>query len=160
LLKQKFGRQGNGFLSGKFMDNHIYKALQYVKHDESCTYKTRGSGWQSHLDAAPDWDHGQRSTGRLSRKRPERDPLITYSNVLWRARAHREEHNIASTDLGVVLEHLTRTTNWTPSVDLMRKGLDVFHHKLFAYQVTGKVGKTPDWWTPKIDTFRSDLVYK
>lgn len=157
LLKVKFKRQGNGFIQGKFMDNHIYKGLQYVKHDASVSYKTRGSGWNDHLAAAPPWVEKPADSESKSRKRTlERDPLITYSNVLWRARRHRAEHSIPSTNLGVVLEHLCRTTNYQPSVDVLRRGLDPWHFKQFEYKCNDSVGKTPDWWTPRIEAHHEE----
>lgn len=148
-LKIVFARQGNGFYSGKKMDNHVYKALQYVKHDAQVTYKHRGSHWADYIAESPDWEQKDTVKDRPSKRKREADPMLTYSNLLWRARAHRDEHSIQSTDLGVVLEHMTRTTNWTPSVEIMRKGLDPLHHRLFEYQTSGRTGKTPDWWTPK-----------
>lgn len=154
LLKTKFKRQGNGFIQGKFMDNHVYKGLQYVKHDPNVSYKMRGSGWADHLASAPPWEDKSKDNKGLptSRKRVlERDPLITYSNVLWRARKHREEHSINSTNLGVVLEHLCRTTNYQPSVDVLRRGLDPWHFKQFEFKVNDSTGKVPDWWTPRIE---------
>lgn len=149
LLKTTFSRHGNGFLSGKKMDNHIYKALQYVKHDEHVTFKHRGSHWETYISESPDWDQKAEVKNSPQKRKREADPMLTYSNVLWRARAHRTEHQISSVDLGVVLEHMTRTTDWIPSQELMRKGLDPLHHRLFTYQVSDKVGKTPDWWTPR-----------
>lgn len=151
-LKRKFERHGNGFIQGKFMDNHLYKALQYVKHDVNVQYKTRGSGWNDHLAAAPPWvDQPKDNTGGSRKRTLERDPLITYSNVLWRARQHRAEHNIQSKDLGVVLEHLCRTTHYQPSVDILRRGLDPWHFRQFEFKCNDSVGKTPDWWTPRLE---------
>lgn len=148
-IKKHFGMSGNNFFAGSFRDNHVYKGLQYVKHDVDVRYYHRGSHWQDYIDASPDYVRGERKdAGPVKRKR-ESDPMLTYTNVLWRARHHRQQHGISSTDLGVVLEHMTRTTDWTPSPELMRKGLDPLHHRLFTYQVSDKVGKTPDWWTPR-----------
>lgn len=152
-LKTTFKRQGNGFFSGKFMDNHVYKGLQYVKHDASVSYKTRGSGWNDHLASAPPWTDQPKDPQSVSRKRTlERDPLITYSNLLWLARRHRSEHSIGSTDLGVVLEHLCRTSNYQPSVDILRRGLDPWHFKQFEFKCNDSVGKTPNWWTPRVES--------
>jgi len=149
-LKIAFARQGNGFLAGKKMDNHLFKGLQYVKHDEHVTFKHRGSHWEDYIAESPDWEQKE-TKERPTKKRREADPMLSYSNILWRARAHRTEHSIQSRDLGVVLEHMTRTTNWIPSVEIMRRGLDPLHHRLFEYQVSGKTGPTPDWWTPKFN---------
>lgn len=150
-LKLEFSRSGNGFMSGKKMDNHIFKALQYVKHDEHVTYKHRGSRWEYYIAQSPEWEEKDTKKEAPKKRIREADPMLTYSNVLWRARAHRKEHRIQSTSLGVVLEHMTRTTAWIPSQDLMRKGLDPMHHRMFEYQAGEKKGRTPDWWTPKFD---------
>ena len=84
----------------------------------------------------------------MKRKR-EADPILTYSNILSRALKHRKEHDLQSTNLGVVLEHMTRTTRWIPSVGIMRRGLYPMHYQIFECLVTGKKGKDIDWWTPK-----------
>lgn len=148
-LKSVFGRHGNGFLAGKKMDNHVFKGLQYVKHDEHVTFKHRGSHWQTYIDESPDYEHKEKVKENSSKRKREADPQLSYSNILWRARAHREEHKISSTDLGVTLEHMTRTTNWVPSYQIMRNGLDPLHFRLFEHQCNKKSGPTPDWWTPK-----------
>lgn len=149
LLKTTFSRHGNGFLSGKKMDNHIYKALQYVKHDEHVTFKHRGSHWETYISESPDWDQKTEVKNAPQKRKREADPQLTYSNLLWRARAHRAEHQIPSTDLAVTLEHMTRTTFWTPCVQMMRQGLDDYHYRAFEFQCNKFNGKTPDWWTVK-----------
>jgi len=150
-LRTSFERQGNGFYAGTKRDNHVYKGLQYVKHDAEVFYKHRGSHWQDYILESPDYDLKTSDKKVDTKRKREADPMLTYSNILWRARAHRAEHNLQSSDLGVVLEHMTRTTNWIPSVEIMRRGLDPMHHRLFEYQVTDKTKKTPDWWTPKFN---------
>ena len=80
------------------------------------------------------------------------DPMLTYSNILYQARIYRKKHSIESTNLGDVLEHMTRHTYWTPSVEMMRHGLNMKHYKLFTAQVTKKIGKTK-WFQLK----KSDL---
>lgn len=148
-IKKVFGRSGNDFFAGSFRDNHLFKGLQYVKHDANVRYYHRGSHWQDYIDSSPDFVRGESKSSQPVKRKRESDPMLTYSNVLWRARNHRLQHGIPSTDLGVVLEHMTRTTDWIPSQEIMRKGLDPLHHRLFTYQVSDKTGKTPDWWTPK-----------
>lgn len=148
-LRLSFGRCGNGFYAGTKRDNHVFKGLQYVKHDASVTWKHRGSHWENYILEAPDYDHKAPNKKAETKRKREADPMLTYSNILWRAREHRKEHSIHSTDLGVVLEHMTRTTNWIPSAELMRRGLDPLHHRLFEFQASNKTGRTPDWWTPK-----------
>jgi len=147
-LKKVFAKAGNGFMAGKFMDNHVYKAIQYMKHDENVSFRHRGSHWQTYIEESPDWDPEIKTKKAVEKKRKESDPVLSFSNILWRAQAHRKEHQIESSDLGVTLEHMTRTTNWIPSVQMMRNGLDPLHFKLFDYRARGRTGPTPDWWTP------------
>jgi len=146
-LKRSFNRAGNGFYAGKYRDNHVYKAIQYIKHDDHVVWKHRGLYWQTYIDEAPDWDSNVSDKKAPEKRKREADPIISFSNVLWRALKHRREHHILSTDLGVTLEHMTRTTNWTPSPQIMKFGLDPLHHKLFSFRAGGCVGPTPDWWS-------------
>jgi len=148
-VSRKFERKGNALHSGKFMDNSVTKGIQYISHDAHVTYKWRGTQWQHWIDISPDWDHSLKGKKEPEKRKREADPMLTYSNILWRALEHRREHKIASVDLAVTLEHMTRTTNWIPSADMMRRGLDPLHHSIFKYRAGGRVGKTPDWWTPK-----------
>jgi len=149
-LKKRFQKAGNAFVAGKFMDNHVYKALQYMKHDENVVFRHRGSHWQRYIDESPEWDAEIKTKKGPEKKKIESDPMLSFSNVLWRAAKHREEHNISSSDLGVTLEHMTRTTNWIPSLQMMRNGLDPLHFRLFEFRCNNRTGPTPDWWTPRL----------
>jgi len=147
-LKAKFKRAGNAFLAGKFMDNHVYKALQYMKHDDAVTFRFRGPHWQEYIDQSPEWDPDLKKAPPPQNKRKEGDPVFSFSNILTRSLKHRQDNQIGSLDLGVTLEHMTRTTNWIPSIQMMRNGLDPLHFKLFEYRASGRSGPTPNWWTP------------
>lgn len=147
-LKTEFQRAGNGFFAGGFRDNHVYKALQYMKHDVQVDWRHRGSHWPRYISESPEWDSTIKEKKTAEKRKREADPVLSFSNVLWRALKHRQDHKISSTHLGVTLEHMTRTTNWIPSPQIMKFGLDPLHFKLFEYRASGRVGKTPDWWTP------------
>lgn len=146
----KFGRKGNELHSGKFMDNTIYKGIQYFKHDPSVEFTWRGTEWNQIISDSPDWEDQEPSSKRQKTEVKEKPsfPIVTQSNVIKQALKWRTQHNINSTDLGVVCEHMTRVGNWQPTRDVMKNGLDPLHHRLFTYHASGKVGKTPDWWTP------------
>jgi len=149
-LANAYKRQGNDFYAGSFKKNGVYSYLTYCKHDPHVDWNHRGAHWPSWIDRADPWVDHVRDPVEVTRKRKESDPILTFSNILWRAEKHRKEHNIKSTDLGVTLEHMTRTTRWTPAPHIMKNGLDPLHHRLFKYRCEGCTGPTPDWWTPKL----------
>ena len=132
-LKKKFEKGGNGFYAGKWMDNHVYKALQYMKHDEHIQWKHRGSNWEKYIRESPDWDQTLKEKKSVGKRKREEDHVLSFSNILWRALRHRQDHNIHSVDLGVTLEHMTGTTDWIQSPLIMKFGLDQLHFKLFEY---------------------------
>lgn len=148
-LKKVFEKAGNGFLAGKFMDNHVYKALQYMKHDENVSFRHRGSHWPRFIEESPEWDPEIKTKKAPEKRKVESDPVLSFSNILYRALRHRHDHQIQSHDLAVTLEHMTRTTNWIPSPQMMKNGLDPLHFRLFEYRAKGRTGPTPDWWTPR-----------
>ena len=141
-LKKEFDRGGNGFYSGKAMDNHVYKALQYMKHAERIQRKHCGPHWEEYIRESPDWDPTLKEKKAVEKRKREADPILSFSNVLSRALQHRQDNSISSTDLGVTLEHMTRTTNWIPSPQIMKFGLDPLHFKLLEDRASGRVGKT------------------
>lgn len=145
-LRRVFEKAGNAFYAGKYMDNHVYKALQYMKHDACITWKHRGLGWQKYIDESPEWVQKEDLKKAPEKRKREADPVLSFSNILWRALKHRQDHQIKSTELGVTLEHMTRTTNWIPSPQIMKFGLDPLHHKLFSFRAGGRTGPTPNWW--------------
>lgn len=149
-LANAYKRQGNEFYAGSFKKNGVYSYLTYCKHDDHVDWHHRGSHWPQWIDHADPWvERRLEKLPEVSKKRKESDPVLTFSNLLWRAEKHRKENNIQSTDLGVTLEHMTRTTRWTPAPHIMKNGLDPLHFKLFKYRVEGCTGPTPNWWTPK-----------
>lgn len=159
-LKKEFGRAGNGFLSGKFMDNTVYKAIQYFRHDPEAeaTFRHRGSGWSKIIEDSPDWDERREKPEAIAQsKKRERasDSVLSYYNVVKQAIKHCHEHQIKTTRLEVALEHMTRTTNWMPDIHILRRGLDPFHYRIFEYRMNGRVGQTPDWWTVRSEEFRA-----
>lgn len=160
-LKKKFDRSGNGFLAGKWMDNTVYKAIQYFRHDEhaEASFRHRGSGWQAIIEASPEWDEIRPvpSSEPVAKKAKLSDPVLTHYNVVKQAIRHAHEHNIKSDNLAVVLEHMTRTTNWMPDIKILRTGLDPYHYKIFKYKMNGRTGPTPDWWSLRREAFHTDV---
>jgi len=65
-------------------------------------------------------------------KQTKKDPVLTYANIIQKALEHRKQHNIHSTDLGVICGHMARTTNFIPSVAIMLRGLTIKHYDKFA----------------------------
>ena len=157
-LKSKFASGGNKFYSGNFRDNGVLSAITYMKHVDDPQFKHRGSDWQKFIEMAPPWVHKARvEPGAPTKRKRESDPVLTYTNVLWQARRWRKEHNIKSTDLGVVLEHMSRVGYWQPSIDLQRRGLDRMHYDRFAYQCNNCVGKNPSWWAVRLEQYVEDF---
>ena len=150
-LKRRFTKAGNGFIAGKFRDNHVLKAIQYMKHDENVTFKHRGSHWAGLIDEAPDWDPDFKAKKCSEKKEIKSDPMLSFSNLLFRALKHRRDNNIESTDLGVTLEHMGRTTNWIPSPQMMKNGLDPYHYKIFEFRARGRTGQYPPWYRIRSD---------
>ena len=94
-------------------------------------------------------------------------PILTFSNIISQALIHRNKNKIESTDLGVVLEHMTRTTNWMPSIGIIRKGLSVKHYTYFTKHASEKTFPektsirqplTTPWYTPRNHGRRSPLT--
>lgn len=148
-LRDAYKRSGNGFYAGNFRTNGVFSFITYCKHDPEVDWKHRGSDWVDWIDRAPEYSHKKSEDKVVEKKRKESDPILTFSNLLWRAQKHRKDNHIESVDLGVILEHMTRTTNWLPAPHIMKNGLDPLHFKIFEYRCRGRNGKTPDWWTPK-----------
>lgn len=149
-MQKEFGGKGNAFHAGKFMDNTVYKGIQYIKHEPDVEWTFRGGHWPNTIDLSPDWE--EREVKKQKVEKPKLSyPILTFQNVLKQAWLHRQEHQLKTNDLGQVLEHMSKNTNWQPDIRVMRTGLDVMHFKLFEYKCKGKQGPSPDWWTPKIE---------
>lgn len=144
-----FGLKGNAFHAGKFMDNTVYKGIQYIKHDPNVEWSHRGGPWRDIIDDSPDWEEQRVSKKAKVEVEKLAYPTISYYNVLKQAWKHREEYKLKTDDLGQVLDHMTQHTNWQPDIKIMRTGLDEMHFKLFRYKCNGKVGPAPNWWRPK-----------
>lgn len=149
-ISRKWKRKGNGLYAGKFMDNTVYKGIQYIKHDPNVEWSHRGPYWRNIIDASPEWEDRVEKKARVEKEKLGH-PVLTYSNVLKQAMLHREKYNLVTTELGAVLEHMTEHTNWTPDIRIMRTGLDEMHFRLFRYRCEGRLGPAPAWWKPKAE---------
>lgn len=149
-MSKEFDRRGNGFHAGKFMDNTVYKGIQYIKHESGVDWTFRGGHWPDIIADSPDWEHREPKKERLVQKPKLSWPVLTYSNVLKQAYLWRQEHKLSTTDLGLVLEHMTKNSKWQPDIRIMRTGLDEMHFKLFKYRCDPD-GSVPNWWQPKAE---------
>lgn len=151
-LKKWSGRGGNGFYSGKFMDNTVYKAIQYIRHDDSAKFFFRGD-WEKIIDDSPEWDPEPSAKRQKIRERSERPsfPTLTYSNVIKQALKFRERHALTTVKLGEVCEKMQSMEDWQPDIRIMRTGLDPMHFQIFEYHASNKFGKGPAWWLPRAD---------
>ena len=75
-----------------------------------------------------------------------RDPILTFSNIIQKALEHRQQHDIKSTDLAVICEHMSRTTFYIPSVAIMRKGLRSEHYNEFAKRASKSMHPKKNAW--------------
>lgn len=148
-MSKRFDKRGNAFHAGKFMDNTIYKGLQYIKHDPNVEWSFRGGHWPDSIDAAPEWEERPEKKAKPEPKPKLNYPTLTAYNVLKQAWLYRQEHGMRTNELGQVLEHMMKHTNWQPDKQLMRSGLDKFHFDIFRYKCIGKIGPAPNWWDPR-----------
>ena len=151
-LRKSFDRSGNAFMSGKFMDNTVYKAIQYFRHEPSAELRYWGSGWLKIIDDSPEWEEREAKRPKVeltpAQLNKQGFPTLGYTNLLRQALRFNREHNLRTSDLRVVLSAMT-TDGWQPSQDIMRKGLDPMHFRLYEFHAKGKVGAPPNWWDPK-----------
>lgn len=148
-LKKEFGRGGNGFFAGNNRDNHVYKAIQYMRHQPDVEFKHWGSGWTAIIDASPEWEDRASKKAKLAPKEKASFPTVTTYNVVKQALRWKKQHDLKTTDLAVVCEHMTRMGNWQPGPDVMRRGLDPMHFKMFEFHAKDKEGHVPNWWDPR-----------
>ncbi len=71
----------------------------------------------------------------MAKKAKLSDPVLTHYNVVTQAVRHARKNGIKSDNLAVVLEHMTRTTDWMPSIKIMRNGLNHLHYERFKQQM-------------------------
>lgn len=150
-LTTKFGK-GNGVFSGKFQYNGLVDFIHYAKHDKSCEPVMKGDRWPALIEEAPDYlplNEFKKATGHLKKERLG-DPMLTFSNVVKQAYLYRTKAGLKSTDLKEVLSHMLANTDWVPSRDMLSKGLDMYHHVMFAHRCDrGFQRSLPgDWMNP------------
>lgn len=149
-MSSVFGCKGNDFHAGRYRNNPIIEAVGYMKHDANVRFEYVGSTeWERLIKEAPAFVKKSDMPVKAEKRERESDPVLTYSNLLFQAEKHRKKHGIKCTKLATTLEHMTRTTDWLPTKQMMTQGLDPLHHRLFEYRASGRVGPTPDWWTPR-----------
>lgn len=160
-LRLRYDRSGNAFMAGKFMDNFIYKGIQYCRHDPAHQWNGRGVNWQQLIDDSPEWEQidSVRPKGEPKKEKMSL-PTLSHHNVIKQAMKWRQEHNIKSDVLSTVLEHMTRH-GWQPDLNIMRRGLDPLHHQLFKFYVNRSRDArgewfsptpTPNWWTERVES--------
>jgi len=151
-ITTKFGK-GNGVFSGKYQTNSLSDFIHYCKH-ESGVPLMKGDQWERLIAEAPEYlplAEFKKATGHIDKRREKLgDPMLTFSNVVKQALIYRTKAGLKSTDLKEVLGHMMANTDWIPSRDMMNKGLDMYHHTLFAHRCDrGFVRSLPaDWMNP------------
>lgn len=147
-MSKEFDRKGNAFHAGCYRNGPLEHAITYFKHDDNVEFIYSGDlDWEDMIELAP--AYSKKAPEVKEKRERQSDPVLTYSNLLFQALKHRRLNKIKSAHLSVTLEHMTRTTDWLPTRQMLSGGLDPLHHRLFEYRANGRIGPTPDWWTPR-----------
>lgn len=148
-LRKEFDRSGQAFYAFHKYDNTVYKAIQYIRHDPSATFFHWGSGWPQVIAEAPEWEENPQKKGKEPVKENMSFPILSPFNVVKQALKWRKKHNMKTTDIRVVLEHMTRVGMWYPNPHIKRHGLDPLDFQMFTYHANNQTGKCPNWWDTK-----------
>jgi len=145
LIRAKLGV--NKWLSKK---NHgdVWKAVSYtIKCGDYVTRK----GFHEYTDYVEKfhpWQFDFVQEVSDEQKDTDKDWMLTFNNLLRVAHNYAQKKGIKSSNLGVVLAHMTEHTRWIPSPQMMKAGLDPWFFEMYKFRV-GDVRKVPDWWTPR-----------
>lgn len=75
------------------------------------------------------------------------NPQLTLSNLLKQAQKYREQHQIATFDLGKVVCHMVNN-GWDAAQTLKRQGIPVEDYEIFAARCGKKELQEQDWMKP------------
>lgn len=154
LLKKRLARAKlgvNKYWSKKNHKDNFLAAISYtIKSDDD--YKCR-RGFAQWCDKAPPWVWHTTGVPEVEDGVRDKDSdwMLSWNNILRIAFNHRKRNGIKSTDLGTVLEHLTKNTRWIPSIQMLRTGLDPWHFNHFTWMCSDEQGRPPAWWVPRIE---------
>jgi hypothetical protein len=138
------GRSGNALHSCKQRDNFATNFVKHCRHQPDCEFEWRGTGWSKLIDLSPSYDEVPRKKAKIEHKNSDKDsfPTITHHNCLRQALRWNKEHNLNSTDLWEVMEHMTRVGNWQPDPKCIKEGLTWTHHALYKQRASQAQMKT------------------
>lgn len=143
-VSKHFARSGNGLHAGKFQNNHVSKAIGYFKHDPDVEIHHSGQDyWQEYIETEPAFEKSEKP-GKVLKER-QSYPVLTYANVLKQASKYRQEHNLKTHDLSVVVEAMVNEHNWWPSRELLTNGIPAETHQRFSDMGQSKRTKLSFW---------------
>jgi hypothetical protein len=68
------------------MDNTVYKAIQYFRHEPSVELKYWGSGWSQIIDDSPEWEERETKRSKVeltpAQLNKQGFPTLGYTNLL------------------------------------------------------------------------------
>lgn len=146
-IAKAFDAKGNGLHAGRFRDNHVSRAIGYMKHDESCTFYHDGNvRWEKLIEESTTFEKGLVNSV-LKKREKLGDPVLTYSNLLKQAKLYRDTHMATSCSLQDVLSRMVNQSNWIPSRELVTNGVPRELHEMFVDRCTKSV-REYNWLRP------------
>lgn len=148
-IAKHFVASGNGLHAGRLRDNHVLRAVGYMKHDDRVTFYHSGQPyWDEYIRDAEPFEKPDERRSRVTKERLG-DPVLTYSNVVKQAIKYRNEHMADCNSLQNVLSRMVNQSNWIPSRELLRNGVPRELHELFLSRVT-KTEREYNWFKPHV----------
>lgn len=142
-VSKHYERSGNGLHAGKFMNNHVSKAIGYFKHEPDVDIVHSGQDyWTEYVETEPAFKKSQKPAVL---KEKQSHPVLTYANVLKQASKYKAEHNMQTNDLSKVVEQMVNEHNWWPSRELLTNGIPAETHQRFSDMGQSKRTKLSFW---------------
>lgn len=150
-LKDNIGG-GNKVYSVKQFDNGLRGFVFYCSHEGS-TPLFKGDRWQDIIDSVK--TEGSYKKRRIDdymiRKafKPERDWILTYSNLVSQAVSWRNKNLKGEDSLKSVVKHMIAHTKWRPSKQMYKEGVPSVYQMDFEFRIGVRSEPDMDWWEPK-----------
>jgi len=144
-----FQAKGNGLHAGAWRDNHVSRAVGYIKHDERVTfYHSEQEHWPKLIEDAEVFEKRPDKRPRLFKEKLS-DPQLTYANLLKQALKYQQEYMATETSLRNVLSRMVNQGSWVPSRELLKNGVPREMHEMFLDRLEHKA-RTYVWMEPHV----------
>jgi len=148
-IANMYDAKGNGLHAGAWRDNHVSRAVGYMKHDERVQFYHSGqSYWDEFIETSETFEKRPEKRARVFKEKLG-DPTLTHGNLLKQALKFQQEHMCSELSLQNVLSRMVHQANWIPSRDLIRNGVPREFHEMFADRVT-KSTREYAWMAPHV----------